>query len=216
MKQRSAKGANKRTKGSDVSGRRQGATDEAEREQVVCNVWSRAIQWVSKRGDLVVIERGESLLKRNVGHVKRFLQPAPRESQQQREPTQQLEQRPPMEPVILADTDPVSFQQQNGLCLSQLLSPGARSIRPNFPEMLVQNSMDRFGPTGKVSKKQVHLLRWSSFPGRTGLNVGWMDRAPAYRSLVLRCQIRPLSLKGQPTWEPSQASVKTMSRERLS
>ena len=48
----------------------------------------------------------------------------------------------------------------------------ARSIQPNFPEISVQNSMDRFGPTGKVSKKQVHLLRWSSFPGRTGLNVG--------------------------------------------
>ena len=53
----------------------------------------------------------------------------------------------------------------------------ARSIQPKFPEISVQNSMDRFGPTGKVSKKQVHLLRWSSFPGRTGLNVGWMDRA---------------------------------------
>ena len=26
-----------------------------------------------------------------------------------------------------------------------------------FPEIPVQNSMDRFGPTGKVSKKQVHL-----------------------------------------------------------
>ena len=37
--------------------------------------------------------------------------------------------------------------------------------------------MDRFGPTGKVSKKPVHLLRWSSFPGRTGLNFGWMDCA---------------------------------------
>ena len=53
----------------------------------------------------------------------------------------------------------------------------ARSIQPKFPEISVQNSMDRFGPTGKVSKKQVHLLRWSSFPGRTGLNVGRMDRA---------------------------------------
>ena len=53
----------------------------------------------------------------------------------------------------------------------------ARSIQPKFPEISVQNSMDRFGPTGKVSKKQVHLLRWSFFPGRTGLNVGWMDRA---------------------------------------
>ena len=38
--------------------------------------------------------------------------------------------------------------------------------------------MDRFGPTGNVSKKLVHLLRWSSFPGRTGLNFGRMDRAP--------------------------------------
>ena len=54
----------------------------------------------------------------------------------------------------------------------------ARSIQPKFPEISVQNSMDRIGPTGKVSKKQVHLLRWSSFLGRTGLNVGWMDRAP--------------------------------------
>ena len=56
--------------------------------------------------------------------------------------------------------------------------PRARSIQPKFPEISVQNSMDRFGPTGKVSKKRVHLLRWSSFPGRTGLNFGWMDRAP--------------------------------------
>ena len=48
----------------------------------------------------------------------------------------------------------------------------ARSIQPNFPEISVQNSMDRFGPTGKVSKKRVHLLRWSSFPGRTVWNFG--------------------------------------------
>ena len=37
--------------------------------------------------------------------------------------------------------------------------------------------MDRFGPTGKVSKNRVHLLRWTTFPGRTGWNFGWMDRA---------------------------------------
>ena len=29
----------------------------------------------------------------------------------------------------------------------------ARSIHPKFPEIRVQNSMDRFGPTGKASKK---------------------------------------------------------------
>ena len=61
----------------------------------------------------------------------------------------------------------------------KFLRPRARSIQPNFPEISVQNSMDRFGPTGKVSKKRVHLLRWSSFPGRTGWNFGWMDRAPS-------------------------------------
>ena len=54
---------------------------------------------------------------------------------------------------------------------------GARSIQSNYPEISVQNSMDRFGPTGKVSKKRVHLLRWTTFPGRTGWNFGWMDRA---------------------------------------
>ena len=34
--------------------------------------------------------------------------------------------------------------------------------------------MDRFGPTGKVSKKLVHLLRWTTFPGRTGWKI-WMN-----------------------------------------
>ena len=53
----------------------------------------------------MVIERGETLLKRNVGHVKSFIQPALREPQQQREPTQQLEQRPPMEPVFPTDSE---------------------------------------------------------------------------------------------------------------
>ena len=51
----------------------------------------------------------------------------------------------------------------------------ARSIHPKFPEIPVQNSMDRFGPTGKVSKKLVHLLRWTTFPDRTdrtGRNFG--------------------------------------------
>ena len=28
--------------------------------------------------------------------------------------------------------------------------------------------MDRFGPTGKVSKKSVQLSRWTTFPGWTG------------------------------------------------
>ena len=55
---------------------------------------------------------------------------------------------------------------------SRLMTHRARSIQPKFPEISVQNSMDRFGPTGKVSKKRVHLLRWTTFPGRTGWNFG--------------------------------------------
>ena len=35
----------------------------------------------------------------------------------------------------------------------KLVKPRARSIQPKFQEISVQNSMDRFGPTGKVSKK---------------------------------------------------------------
>ena len=46
--------------------------------------------------------------------------------------------------------------------------------------------MDRFGPTGKVSKTRVHLLRWTTFPGRTGWNFGWMDRALCLRALVFK------------------------------
>ena len=34
--------------------------------------------------------------------------------------------------------------------------------------------MDWFGPTGKVSKKWVHLLRWTTFPGQTGWNK-WIE-----------------------------------------
>ena len=44
------------------------------------------------------------------------------------------------------------------------------SIQPKFLEILVQNSMDWLGPTGKVLKKLVHLLRWTTFPGQTGQN----------------------------------------------
>ena len=52
-----------------------------------------------------------------------------------------------------------------------------------------QNSMDRFVPTRRVSKILVHLLRWTTFPGRTGRNFGWMDRTHGHwRS----GQIRPI------------------------
>ena len=36
----------------------------------------------------------------------------------------------------------------------------------------VQNSMDQFDPTGKVSTKLVHLLGRITFPSRPGRNFG--------------------------------------------
>ena len=65
----------------------------------------------------------------------------------------------------------------------------ARSIQPKFPEISAQNSMDRFGPTGKVSKTRVHLLRWTTFPGRTGWNFGWMDAPAIYQPTIYKLNI---------------------------
>ena len=48
----------------------------------------------------------------------------------------------------------------------------ARSIEPKFLEISVQNSRDLFSSTGKVSKKLVHFLRWTTFPGWIGWNLG--------------------------------------------
>ena len=50
----------------------------------------------------------------------------------------------------------------------------ARPIQPKFPEISVQNSMDRFGPTGKDSKKKINLLRWTIFPARSEIVVEWI------------------------------------------
>ena len=50
---------------------------------------------------------------------------------------------------------------------------GARSIQPNFPEISAQNSMDRFGPTGKVYGSTF----WGGplFPvGPVGILVEWI------------------------------------------
>ena len=47
--------------------------------------------------------------------------------------------------------------------LTHSLNYRARSIQPKFTEILVQNSTEPFGPTGKVSKKLVHLLRLTIF-----------------------------------------------------
>ena len=57
------------------------------------------------------------------------------------------------------------------------LARGKLNIRRDQGAIHSTKISGNFGPTGKVSKKRVHLLRWTTFPGRTGWNFGWMDRA---------------------------------------
>ena len=52
--------------------------------------------------------------------------------------------------------------------------PWARSIQPKFPEISVQNSMDRFGPTGKVSKKPFEVDQFS----RSDRLEFWLNGSP--------------------------------------
>ena len=58
---------------------------------------------VSKRGLLVIIECGENLLKRNVGHVKRFIDPEPGAFQSKQELAQTPQQTPLVEPVVFTN-----------------------------------------------------------------------------------------------------------------
>ena len=75
--------------------------------------------------------------------------------------------------AILSDGDNGIYYSTrcNGFTFRQFNTAGVihpTKISGNFGP----NSMDRFGPTGKVSKKLGHLLRWTNFPGRTGWNFG--------------------------------------------
>ena len=76
----------------------------------------------------------------------------------------------------------------------------APSIQPKFQEVSVRNSMDRLSPTGKVSIKLVHPLRWSTFPGRTGLNFGWMDRTLCIQEILvlIKFSVRSTYLRPSP------------------
>ena len=56
------------------------------------------------------------------------------------------------------------------------LARGKLNIRRDQGVIHSTKISGNFGPTGKVSKKRVHLLRWTTFPGRTGWNFGRMDR----------------------------------------
>jgi len=84
-KQRGAENANKRSPDSDVSERYKVLLMKQRLNKLSATYDPEPYSVVSKRRDLVIIERGENLLKRNVGHVKRFINPEPGASQSKQE-----------------------------------------------------------------------------------------------------------------------------------
>ena len=67
--------------------------------------------------------------------------------------------------------------------------PWAGSIQPKFPEISVQNSKDRFCPTGKISKKLVHPFKVDHF-SRTDRSEFWPEWIAPMVSVV-RCRLMP-------------------------
>ena len=91
-----------------------------------------------KRGDFGVIERGETLLKRNVGHVKRFIEPAPQTPQSQKEGTWPQEPTSVREPVIVTDPKPITGSPVEG----PVTKPVAE---PSLPQSLVVRMSEQSG-----------------------------------------------------------------------
>ena len=94
--------AEKKKRGAEAANRRAAESDVAEGDKVLLlqrkqNKLSTTYDpdpynVVSKKGDLVVIERGETHLKRNIGHVKRFIGSTPQARQPQHVGIQPLAQ----------------------------------------------------------------------------------------------------------------------------
>ena len=74
--------------------------------------------------------------------------------------------------------------------------------------------MDRFGPTAKVSKKLVHLLRWTTFPGRTARKF-WLNGSRPTFALPLPSIVEDISESGSARLERSLEPVVSWSRGRL-
>ena len=51
--------------------------------------------------------------------------------------------------------------------------------------------MDRFGPMGKVSKKLVHLLRWTTLSGWTGL----IEKGPFHSTIPTHSHSQCLTVR---------------------
>ena len=92
---------------------------------------------VSKKGDLVVIERGETQLKRNVGHVKRFIGSTQQTRQPQHAGIQPLAmplvQQPVTEPATLPVPELVEVLLQEAVT-TPMLEPSLQPVVARVPE----------------------------------------------------------------------------------
>ena len=99
-KQRGAENANKRAADSDVSEGDKVLLMKQRQNKLSATYDPEPYSVVSKRGDLVIIEQGENLLERNIGHVERFIDHEPGASQSKQGLAQTPEQTPVVEPVV--------------------------------------------------------------------------------------------------------------------
>ena len=76
--------------------------------------------------------------------------------------------------------------------------------------------MDRFSPTGKVSIKLVHPLRWSTFPRRTGLNFGLMDRTLCIQEILVLTKLSVRSTYLRPSLHVSRIEILHFKYPRIS
>ena len=92
---------------------------------------------ISKKGDLVDIERGEALLKRNVGHVKRLIGQSPQACQAQQlgiQPVAQpLVQQPVLKPATLPVPEPDEIATQRPVT-EPAMEPSSQPAVTRVPE----------------------------------------------------------------------------------
>ena len=71
------------------------------------------------------------------------------------------------------------------------LNGSVRSNRKSFEETgSPSTSSPGLFPKKVLGTRLVNLLRWTTFPGRTGWNFGWMDRAPWLSSDVKKSELQ--------------------------
>lgn len=119
-KKRMAEAANKRAAESDVAEGDKVLLLKQKQNKLSAMYDPDPYDVVSKKGDLEVIERGETLLKRNVGHVKRFIGPTPQVHQPQHAEVHPVPQPLVQQPVVRSASPPV---------------PEPQEIRPPVPEI---------------------------------------------------------------------------------